>query len=760
MGSNDTGLMAMVRRAAEAFRATSALPAGRLKSCGGEFLGEFSRAIVARRDTEQRWLNDLRQMKGMYEPTEKTKMKGRSEAFVKKTRSKVRSINARMMELVFPSAKPRTFEVKPTPEPRLSPKTMEALKAELAKAFEGQPVPPEALEKAVKTEATSAAKRMATRIDDQLAEIGFRKHVRAILNSGHLYGTGILKGPLVERRDRVGYAIDQEGKWVLEREQRHLPFVDAVPVWRWYPDMEATEVSQLRYAFEDHALTKSALLALAHNGGHSGFDGQIIREYVEANPTGRVDQRDYQNDLRTAGMRLDSPLRKDSYLYTVLERWGWIEHDHAVELGLLKEDAQDDGPVFGNVWMFPDGQIIKAIPAPIKGVEWIYHLYYFDKDESSIFGEGIPAVMRDDQTNINAATRALLDNAAVTAGPQFEVYKTLLAAGEDHTDIRSFRTWLREGGDPQYPAVRQIKTDAHMQELLGIIGLFDDNADESTAIPKFWYGENPTQGAAGTASGLSMLMSNSNIPLKDQVVIYDEGITESFVPALYRWNMQFSRDDAIKGDFDVVATGAASLVSKEVRGQMLAVFSASLQPEERAYVKWAEVVKQKAVANDIEDVVLTEEEAQQQANSPEGQQQQKIQQLMQQLDLERAGALVAELKAKTANILAEGERKAAETIVKRVEAVYSAMQAAGVAAQSPAIAPAGDSILQESGWKSAPDAAANQQQGGQAQPAGPVPAMAGPDQAAAGDPAAGMQAPSPHIGQQGGIETPAIGAQP
>jgi hypothetical protein len=289
---------------------------------------------------------------------------------------------------------------------------------------------------------------------------------------------------------------------------------------------------------------------------------------------------------------------------------------------------------------------------------------------------------------------------------------------------------------------------------MGIVGMFDDNADESTAIPKFWYGENPTQGAAGTASGLSMLMSNSNIPLKDQVVIYDEGVTESFVPALYRWNMQFSRDDAIKGDFDVVATGAASLVSKEVRGQMLAMFSASLQPEERSYVKWAEIVKQRAIANDIEDVVLTEEEAQAQANSPQGQMQQKIQELMQQLDIERAGALVAELKAKTANITAEAERKAAETVVKRVEAVYSAMQAAGIASQNAAIAPAGDSILREAGWRSTPDdaeaAGAQQIPPGQAGAVAPMPPAA--------DPAAGAQPPSPHVGQQAGIETPELGA--
>ena len=34
---------------------------------------------------------------------------------------------------------------------------------------------------------------------------------------------------------------------------------------------------------------------------------------------------------------------------------------------------------------------------------------------------------------------------------------------------------------------------------------------------------------------------------------------------MYSWNMNYSDDDAIKGDYDVKATGSTSLVAKEVR---------------------------------------------------------------------------------------------------------------------------------------------------------------------------------------------------
>ena len=87
------------------------------------------------------------------------------------------------------------------------------------------------------------------------------------------------------------------------------------------------------------------------------------------------------------------------------------------------------------VWLFPDGQVVKAILSPIEGVEWPYELYFFDKDETSPFGEGIASIMRDDQEMINAAARMILDNAAVTAGPQFEVFVPAFPVNANLTDI-------------------------------------------------------------------------------------------------------------------------------------------------------------------------------------------------------------------------------------------------------------------------------------------------------------------------------------
>ena len=72
-----------------------------------------------------------------------------------------------------------------------------------------------------------------------------------------------------------------------------------------------------------------------------------------------------------------------------------------------------------------------------------------------------------------------------------------------------------------------------------------------STLPRYMTGSNPTDGAAATMGGLSMLMSPRRSCQSDSVVNYDEGVTRPFMTALYRWNMALTDDPDIKGDFEI-----------------------------------------------------------------------------------------------------------------------------------------------------------------------------------------------------------------
>jgi hypothetical protein len=682
-----------------------------LFSLGSSLQSEFNEAELLRKETELRWLTDLRQYRGQYEPEEEAAMTG-SRAFARKTRVKVESVDARMMDMLFPASHERNFDVKPTPEPSVPTAKKRELTHLLAQSF-GRPPSPEDVQEAINQFVESAAAKMATRISDQLAETKYRKISQDVMHSGHVYGTGILKGPLVERKIKTSYKWDSKDYKQIAKAYT-VPFVAHVPIWRWYPDMTVTELGDCRYTWEHHRLSRSTLFEMSER---RSFDRQVILDYIAANPDGAIKLMAYEQDLRAIGNQQRILSTTKTGQYDVYERWGWLTAEQLAACGICVPCERMQESFYSNVWMLPDGTVIKAVLSPLDGMSSPYHLYYLDKDETSIFGDGYPAIMRDDQSQINAARRMILDNAAVCAGPQFEAFVPAFPVGTDFTNIHPLKIWPRSGGDFQYPAIRAMNFDSHISELQGIEQMFDQSADETTAVPKFTYGDNPQSGAAGTMGGLSMLLGQANIALKGNVINWDEGITRPFITDLYRWNMQFSRDASIKGDYDVQATGAASLVAKEVRGNMLIQFGSSLPPEARPFIKWDEYARQVADVQELSEICKSKDEMEEEQNSDAGkahaemmQMQQQLAMQSMQLEVAKLQATVEQLNAQTAKLAAEAQREAAETVDAKVKAAFSAMQAGGVIATNSNIAPIGDALLKEAGWVGATQEAALAQQ--------------------------------------------------
>lgn len=663
-------------------------------SLGHQMLAEFLQAEQARNDTEKRWLMDLRQYRGKYEPEVEARLGDkRSKAYLRATRVKVKTVDARVSDLLFPSNSDRNWHVEPTPLPSVDLDTKMKVIAELVQQLGKQPTTQET-EAAVLKLATKAAERMSSVMDDQLTESRYKETARKVLHSGHLYGTGILKGPLVERKTRTKYVIEK-GKWVIKTESYVVPFVEYVPLWRFYPDMSATTLEDCRYVFERHMMTRATLAALANR---KSFDGAAIRDYILANPKGAQRYRSHDNEIRQIGERQSAALKDDGQ-YEVIERWGWLDGEQLAAAGVEVPEHRMHETFFSNAWMLPSGQVIKIVLQPLNGVTWPYHIYYCDKDETSIFGDGFASIMRDDQTMINAAVRMVLDNAALTAGPQLEVNMNLLSPSETADDMYPFKIWKRNGQDAGTPAMRVIDLPNGLEELMPIIAMFKENADDVTAIPRYMQGENATNGAAGTASGMSMLMANASIVMKDLLTNYDEGATRSFITALYRWNMQFNPDNTIKGDYAIKARGTASLMAKEIRAQQLDQFAAqTANPLDGPYIRRRELLRQRAEAHDLGSIVKTEDEVAAEQNNEAAKQQAALAQKIQELELQKAQGEVAKLNAQIELIQADSHRQHALAVKTSVDAAYAGMQAGGVATERPNIAAAGDAILKSAGY--------------------------------------------------------------
>jgi hypothetical protein len=344
------------------------------------------------------------------------------------------------------------------------------------------------------------------------------------------------------------------------------------------------------------------------------FNTEAIKSYMRVYPKGNAEFKSYEQDLFEMGSSESPPSSNREDRYEVLEYWGYLTKEQLEKFGEVPQELlEDDGDVPVNIWLIDD-VIIKIVASPIDGLPFPYYWYWYDKDETCIFGEGIASIRRDPQQLFNASIRAMLDNAAISAGPILEANQDLLAEGEDPTDIYPFRVFLRDGNgiDSQSPAIRVNTLPSYTGELMSMSDLFGRYADEFTAIPRYMTGESSgVSGAGRTASGMSMLMGAANITLKDQVRNFDDGIVKPFIIAMYYWNMQFNDKESIKGDYKVQVSGSSSLIAKEVRTESMVNFLATTgNPMDAQYVDRAYLLGEIAKSLDMgPNVVIDKKQA-------------------------------------------------------------------------------------------------------------------------------------------------------
>jgi hypothetical protein len=587
----------------------------------------FEASESARSSIESDWLDSLRQYKGQYPSDTLARIpSGRSRAFVRVTRTKVRTVDSRLSDLLFPANGDKNWEIMPTPFPDMPAPKKKAI-ADLYTKESGTETSPEKLDVLIQGEAAKQARKMSKVIEDQLAETKYREILRDVIHSGNVYGTGILKGPLVSIKENQQYykkvLADGSEEWLLKDYDRIIPFIENVRLWDIYPDMEATTFSDCRFIIQRRKMNKHDLVGLAKR---ADFSKDAINKYLRENPAGDYEKKDFEVHLQTMGDIIGESVVSESRgkKYEVLEYWGYVDADDLASFGVeIPESKAGTFEVPANIWVLGD-RIIKATLTPMEGIKWPFFVYYFDKDETSIFGEGIPSIMHDMQELTNSAFRAMVDNSAISAGPQVEVNEDLLSEDEDPRDIHPFKVWLRTGTglDASNPCLRVFNMPSYTPEFEKMINIFKEFSDEVTTIPRYMWGD-ASGGAGRTSSGLSMLMGSANMSIKDQVKNFDDGITTPFITAMYHWNMQFNSDDDIKGDYAIVARGSASLIAKEMYTQYLINFAQmTANAMDANIVRRPEVIRSIADAFDLnsdkfvlspEEITAQQQQQQQQA---------------------------------------------------------------------------------------------------------------------------------------------------
>jgi hypothetical protein len=611
----------------------------KVRALGMKLATDFTSYERDRAAMELRWAQNLRQFLGQYDP-EVNIPSDRSRAYPKLTRVKVVSMVSRLMNLLFPSSE-KNWGIDASPVPNLTVDDLNSVLAELQKDPKAV-LNDDVITGAVHEFAKKRAKNLETEIEDQLTELGGAKMVnyialcKKVVMSGVMYGMGVLKGPMARSRKQRRWTLNQETQKVEAVDEVILiPQFEFCSLWDYYPDLSAKYLHQMDGQFQRIVMSRTQLRELARN---SEFMGEEIKKYLRDHQTGNYKEKRHESELKGMGVNVSSPIA-DGRKYEVIVWDGGLSGHYLKGCGIVVSEEKLADMISAVVWVL-DGVVIRATLNPwlIAGEDSpisSFHHFIFEEDDTSLVGNGLPFIMRDSQLGVAATARMVLDNSGVISGPNLEVNRELLVPETDVTGISAYKVWERDDVSPStlaYPAVREIKFDSHVDELMKVNEMFRNFADAETFVNPATGGDmqkGPSE-PFRTAAGASMIRGEAALPFKDVVRNFDV-FTESVIGSLVLFNKYFNAKPSISGDFQPVARGSTSLIAKEVRGMGYDELARSLSPEEKLYIDFRILLRERLAVRDMDSSVMVSdveakrrEDAQAQTQQAKDEQQNKM----------------------------------------------------------------------------------------------------------------------------------------
>ena len=533
----------------------------------------------------------------------------RSTVYIGLTRQKTNAAEARLADILLPTDD-RNWGIQPTPIP-----TMMAMGRDERMAGDkdtGQPmVDPDTMQplrmkdiaRAAMKVARDKAKAMQTEIDDQLIECDFNGEMRKVIHNSARLGTGVIKGPIVTNRTRKAWQPfkDMEGSVIhqLEIVQEMSPASFNVDPRNCFPDPGCGDnIHHGKGIYEREQLTVRQVRELAKQ---PGYMKEQLRKVLEEGPKKSAtfqelkdeDQRDVARDV-----------------YEKWEYWGEVDYDDLKSAGLKMDTEKDELKSISACVVMINNTVVKVYINPLEDGSLPYDFFVWEKVADSVWGYGIPYLMRAQQKVLNAAWRQMMDNAGVSSGPQIIIKAGAIQPADKQWQLSARKIWFAtDDVDDVRKAFTAVEFNSYQAELAAIIKMAMELADQETGVPAITQGE---KGAApDTVGGMQMLMNSANVVLRRLVKQFDDSITRPHIRRYYDFNMMYNEDEEVKGDFTIDARGSSALLVRDIQNQaFLNLLAAGANPVYGVYLDTQKLFEKALQAQHIDpaEVLKSEDE--------------------------------------------------------------------------------------------------------------------------------------------------------
>ena len=488
--------------------------------------------------------------------------------------TKARQAQALLSDALVGTGAEKPWTLRPTPKPDLPEEDVaEVLREAAAEVYErtvmGDPMQMEDIrgmlrdakaniEHEVAERAREDAEKAEVEIEDMLVEGGFNEAMSQFLDDLPVFKTAFIKGPILRNVARMRWL--ENGAVAVEDGIK--PEWERVDPFHIFPAPWSKTVDD-GFLIERHRLSRSDLNAML---GVPGYSDSAIREVLDTHGIGGLRQWAADLDLSQASAEGQSTVQYQDDLIDALQYWGSVSGRMLRDWGMSEEDIPDDSKEYHiEAWLI--GQwVIKAVRNADPLGRRPYYGTSYSKVAGAFWGASLYDIIADCQHLCNASARALTRNLGIASGPQAVVNIDAVPSGEDVTNIYPWKVW-QVRTDPANPnahsqPVSFFQPSSNASELMGVYEKFSVLADEYSGIPRYMAGVEG--GSIGrTASGLSMMVGNANKTIKALVGNIDTHVTAPAVSRAYEWTLMYAPEKQLRGDINIVARGALSMLVKE-----------------------------------------------------------------------------------------------------------------------------------------------------------------------------------------------------
>lgn len=553
-----------------------------VQALSGYIRKKWQAAMLAKQQTSEiKMLKSVRARRGEYDPDKLAQLReqGSATIYMMLTSNKCRAASSWLKDTLVTAAEDKPWTIAPSPIPELPPDQVQSIMQQAQQEVQqlwaaGTPPSDQQVRERLlemkdiamshlKDMASRTAERMELKMDDQLKEGNWNRAFSDFLDDITTFPSAILKGPVVRKRPKMQWVPAQNGQYALDVKDELVLEWERVDPFNLYPAADATNIDD-GYLIERHKLHRSDLQAMI---GVEGYSDGAIRAVLEEYGKGGLRDWIYvdMNKAAAEGKSTMGVQQNPSELIDALQFWGSVQGQLLLDWGLTEKDIPDplmDYPIEG--WVVGNW-VIKAVVNPDPLGRKPYFKASYEEVPGAFWGNSVADLCRDTQDICNAAARSLVNNMSISSGPQVVYNIDRLPQGENITQMYPWKVW-QVTSDPlagSAPPMQFYQPNSLAAELMAVYEKFATLADEYTGIPRYMSGDSPAGGAGRTASGMSMLMSNAGKAIKQVIANIDESVIAPVIERLYYYNMRYGDDPDLKGDINIIARGATSLVVKE-----------------------------------------------------------------------------------------------------------------------------------------------------------------------------------------------------